>query len=206
MLFLHDSSGAQIATNDNWTTNRIAILGSSLAPTSERESAILITLAPGSYTAIVEDGNHQPGLALIEVYDLDLAQSALANISTRGQVGAGDEVMIGGFIVGGQDPTKLLVRGIGPSLSKGGIAFPLSNPLLEIHDASGAVIMSNDDWRETQQSEISATGLQPSNDLESAALLTVSPGAYTAIVRGQNNSTGIGLVEVYNLDAHSTAK
>jgi Matrixin len=206
VLSLYDSSGTQIVTNDNWTTNRIAILGSSLAPTSERESAILITLTPGSYTAVVEDHNRQPGLALVEVYDLDVAQSALANISTRGEVGAGDDVMIGGFIVGGQDPTELLVRGIGPSLSKNGIAFPLGNPVLEIHDASGTIIMSNDDWRATQQSEITATGLQPSNDLESAVLLTVTPGAYTAIVRGQNNSTGVALVEVYNLDANSTAK
>jgi hypothetical protein len=206
VLSLYDSSGTQVATNDNWTTNRIAILGSSLAPTSERESAILITLTPGSYTAVVEDHNHQPGLALVEVYDLDVAQSALANISTRGEVGVGDAVMIGGFIVGGQDPTELLARGIGPSLSKNGIAFPLGNPVLEIHDASGTIIMSNDDWRATQQSEITATGLQPSNDLESAVLLTVIPGAYTVIVRGQNNSAGVALVEVYNLDAHSTAK
>ena len=206
VLSLYDSSGKQIATNDNWTTNRIAILGTQLAPTSERESAILTTLAPGSYTAIVQDHNNQPGLALAEIYDLDAAHSALANISTRGQVGAGDDVMIGGFIVGGKNPTNLLVRALGPSLSKSGITSPLSDPVLEIHDASGALITSNDNWRTSQQSEIAATGIPPTNDLESAILLTVNPGSYTAIVHGKTYGVGVALVEVYNLDAPVAAK
>jgi hypothetical protein len=203
VLTLYDSSGTQIASNDNWTSSRLAILGTQLAPASERESAILTTLPPGDYTAIVQDHDNQPGLALVEAYDLDPTDSALANISTRGQVGIGDDVMIGGFIVGGQDPTNLLVRALGPSLAKSGIESPLSDPVLEIHDASGSLIMSNDNWRTTQESEIAATGIPPANDLESAIFLSLSPGSYTAIVHGQSDSTGIALVEVYNLDANA---
>jgi hypothetical protein len=136
-------------------------------------------------------------VGLIEVYDLDdfSAASTLANISTRGKVQTGDDVMIGGFIIGGNQPGKVLIRAIGPSLPVSGT---LSDPLLELHDANGATI-SNDDWRATQESEIIASTVAPSNERESAIVATLTPGAYTAIVRGKNETSGIGLVEVYNL-------
>jgi len=204
VLDLYDGTGKLIGFNDNWISDRISILGSGLAPSSEREAAILTTLDPGGYTAVLRDTNAQPGLALVEVYDLEPADSLLANISTRGKVEAGDNVMIGGFIIGGDEPTEVLVRAIGPSLAGLGIAFPLADPVLEIHDATGGLIFTNDNWRSTQQSQITATGLAPSNDKESAALLTLAPGSYTAIVSGQSGTSGVALVEVYNLDTGST--
>ena len=194
-----------MTSNDNWTSDRLSIIGSQLAPTSERESAILVTLQPGAYTAVVRDLNNQPGLALVEVYDLDPKDSLLANISTRGKVETVDNVMIGGFIIGGADPTKVLVRAIGPSLSTKGILQPLADPVLEIHDETGGLISTNDDWRSAQQNDIIATGIPPTNDKESAILMTLDPGNYTAIVRGQNSTTGVALVEVYNLDSTASA-
>ena len=205
VLDLYDSSGKQIASNDNWISDRVNIIGTQVAPSSEREAAILMTLQPGAYTAVVRDLNNQPGLALVEVYDLDPKDSLLANISTRGRVETGDNVMIGGFIVGGADPTKVLVRAIGPSLATQGIQQPLADPVLELHDGSGTLISTNDNWRSTQQADIVATGVQPTDDRESAILTTLQPGSYTAIVRGQNSTTGVALVEVYNLDGASTA-
>lgn len=199
VLELYDSSGKLIASNDNWTSNRLTVLGTTLAPSSEREAAIVATLKPGNYTAIVRDSKNQPGLALVEVYDLDPTDSLLANISTRSKVEGGNNVMIGGFVVGGADPTKVLVRAIGPSLAAAGITQPLADPVLELHDSNGELIASNDNWRSTQQGEIIATGLQPKDNLESAIVKTLQPGSYTAIVRGQNESTGVALVEVYNL-------
>jgi hypothetical protein len=203
VLDLYDSSGKLLASNDDWISDRLNILASQLAPSSAREAAISMTLQPGAYTAVVRDSNAQSGLALVEVYDLDPENSLLANISTRGKVETGDDVMIGGFIIGGVDATRVLVRAIGPSLSGKEILQPLSDPILEIHDSTGKLISTNDNWRSTQQNEIIATGIAPTNDNESAILLTLDPESYTAIVRGQNSTTGVALVEVYNLDADS---
>ena len=203
ILDLYDSTGKLIASNNDWASERLDILGTQLAPSSEREAAILMTLDPGAYTAVVHDRTNQPGQALVEVYDLAPGDSLLANISTRGKVEIGDGVMIGGFIIGGEDQTKVLVRAIGPSLAGQGILFPLVDPVLEIHDSAGTLISTNDNWRSTQQNEIIATGIAPTNDKESAILLTLDPASYTAIVRGQNSTTGVALVEVYNLDADS---
>lgn len=205
VLEMHDSSGEIIGTNDDWISQRVAILGSGLPPSSDREAAILMTLDPGSYTAVVRDATGQPGPSLIEVYDLDAKNSSVANISTRGQVGTGDNVMIGGFIIGGDQPAQVLVRALGPSLAGQGITLPLADPILEIHDSKGKVISTNDNWRSTEQAAIAATGIPPSNDKESAVLLTLAPGNYTAVVHGQNGMTGVGLVEVYNLDAGSSS-
>jgi hypothetical protein len=205
VLDLYDSSGELLASDDDWISDRLNIIGSQLAPSSERESAVLVTLQPGAYTAIVRDLDNQPGLALVEVYDLDPKDSLLANISTRGKVQTADNVMIGGFIIGGVDPTKVLVRAIGPSLTANGIALPLADPVLELHDANGDMISTNDNWRSTQQTDIIATGIPPSDDRESAIIATVQPGSYTAIVRGQNSTTGVALVEVYNLDSATSA-
>lgn len=201
VLDLYDSTGHLVASNDNWTSNFSAILGTQLAPASERESALSVTLAPGAYTAVVHDQRNQPGLSLIEVYDLDPKDSLLANISTRGKVESGANVMIGGFIIGGKDSTQVLVRAIGPSLTQHGIAGSLTDPVLELYDSAGKLISSNDNWRSTQQSDITATGLAPTDDRESAILAPLAPGSYTAIVKGANNGTGVALVEVYDLDA-----
>ncbi|MGH8093180.1 MAG: matrixin family metalloprotease [Chthoniobacterales bacterium] len=204
VLDLYDSTGKLVASNDDWISDRVNILQTQVAPTSARESAISMTLQPGAYTAVVHDLNAQPGLALVEIYDLDPANSLLANISTRGKVETGDDVMIGGFIIGGADATKVLVRAIGPSLAAKGIVQPLLDPVLELHDGSGALISTNDNWRSTQQAEIIATGIPPTDDRESAIVATLQPGSYTAIVRGQNNTTGVSLVEVYNLDTNAS--
>jgi predicted outer membrane repeat protein len=199
VLELHDSSGAIVATNDNWrkNTNFQDIIDSGLAPTNALESALLITLEPGAYTAIVSGANNGTGIALVEGYDLDLTtDSKLANISTRGLVQTGDNVMIGGVIVSGTLEDSVLLRAIGPSLP---VAGALADPFLEFHDANGAIIASNDNWRDSQESDIEATGLAPTDDAESAILVTLEPGAYTAIVSGVGNTTGIALVEAYGL-------
>ncbi len=159
-------------------------------------------MTPGAYTAILAGKNDTTGVGLVEVYDLDQsAGSKLANISTRGFVDIGDNVMIGGFIAGPTDTgaTRVLIRAIGPSLSGVGIQDALQDPVLELHDGSGATIATNDNWKDTQQAEIEATGIAPTDDRESATLQTLVPGNYTAIVRGKDSTTGVGLVEVYNL-------
>ena len=199
-LELHDSTGQLIATNDNWiaSANKQAIVDSTVAPTDDKESTILMTLNSGAYTAIVRGVSDTTGVGLVEVYDLDQTlDSKLANISTRGLVGTDDNVLIGGFIVLGKDPTNMIVRAIGPSLPLSGT---LADPTLEMHDGNGAIIASNDNWKDTQQSEIEATTIPPTNDAESAIVRTLAPGAYTAIVRGKNNTTGVALVEAYQLD------
>jgi len=202
VLDLYDSSGTLIKTNDNWISDRLNVIGSTIPPTSEREAAILTTLSPGAYTAIVRDATGQPGLGLVEIYDLDPDHSVVANISTRGKVAAGDDVMIGGFIIGGAANTKVLVRAIGPSLSGQGVLAPLSDPVLELHDEYGSTISVNDNWRSTQQNEIIATGIPPTDEKEAAIVATLYSGSYTAIVSGQDGATGIALVEVYNLDSN----
>jgi hypothetical protein len=204
-LELHDSTGATIATNDNWQTSGQAseISASGLAPTNPLESAIVATLQPGNYTAIVRGVNNTTGIALVEGYELDSTATRLVNISTRGHVGVGNDVLIGGLIVTGGDSKTVIMRALGPSLGTGAnpLAGALVNPVLELHDGSGNLLSSNDDWVNSPQfSAINASGLAPSNSLESAILTTLSPGNYTAIVRGANNTTGIGLVEVYDLD------
>ncbi|MGI8957285.1 MAG: beta strand repeat-containing protein [Chthoniobacterales bacterium] len=202
VLELHEADGT-VVTNDNWKdTQQAEIEATGLAPSDDLESAIVATLEPSAYTAIVSGKGNATGIALVEAYDLDQTLGPiLANISTRGFVDAGDNVMIGGFIVGPTDTglADVLIRGIGPSLGAFGIANPLLDPLLELHDANGATLTTNDNWKDTQQTEIEATGLPPTDDNESAILQTLAPGAYTAILRGVTDTTGVGLVEVYNL-------
>lgn len=209
-LELHDSSGAVIATNHNWKVsdsgnpseyNGIAATG--IAPSDDREAAIVATLQPGlSYTAIIYGESNTTGIGLLEAYDLDPRVDALlANISTRGFVGARDNVMIGGFILGGGGgASKVVIRAIGPSLGAAGISNPLSDPTLELHDSNGNIIVANNDWGDSQRAEIEATGLAPTNDLESAIVMMLSPGNYTAVVAGKGGGSGVGLVEVYNLE------
>jgi hypothetical protein len=215
-LELHDSSNT-IGMNDNWQTTQIGgvitadqvaeIQGSGVAPTDPLESAIIATLPPGSYTAIVQGVNGGTGVGLVEVYDLNAASaSLLANISTRGFVQTGGNVMIGGFIVVTQ-ATRVIIRAIGPSLTQGGVPDALANPQLELHNATG-LIAQNNDWQTTQiggiitsdqVAEIQNSQLAPTNPAESAIIGTLQPGSYTAIVSGVNNTTGNGLVEVYAL-------
>ncbi len=203
VLELHKPDGT-VVTNDNWKdTQQDEITAAGFAPGSDLESALLVTLDPGAYTAILRGKNDGTGVGLVEVYDLDqTVNSTLANISTRGLVETGDKVMIGGFIIGGGGGTvsTIVVRAIGPSLSDAGVANPLQDPTLELHNIDGAIVAENDNWKDgPDQQTISDDGLAPANDAESALLATLAPGAYTAIVQGAGDTTGVGLVEVYNL-------
>jgi hypothetical protein len=199
---LYDGSGRLVATNDNWNSHRQDILLTAHIPTDEHECAIVATLAPGNYTAIVRGVKNTTGVALFELYDLDPQNSKVSNISTRGNVGVGDNVMIGGFIVGGDQPTNVIVRALGPTLTDYGVTGALADPTLELHNGNGAVIAQNDNWKSTRQAAIQNSGYAPPRDAEAAILATLQPGNYTAIVRGNNNTTGVALVEVYNLDAN----
>jgi hypothetical protein len=206
MLELYEG-GTLLVSNDNWRSNQqTEIEATGLAPSNDLESAIVRTLSPGAYTAIMQGTNSNVGTGLVEVYDLDRSSdSQFGNISTRGLVDTGDNVMIGGIIV---PPTyasiRVIVRAIGPSLEAIGVEGALQDPTLELHDASGATIASNDNWRisdtgGSQEAEIEATTLAPTDDRESALVRPLAPGNYTTIVRGKDNTTGVGLVEVYNL-------
>ncbi len=198
-----------LATNNDWKTDQQAeIQATGIPPANDLESAIVRTLAPGSYTAILRGNNDTTGIGVVETYDLDqAANSKLANISTRGFVDTGDNVMIGGLIVGagtGGGTVRVIVRAIGPSLAGAGISGALPDPTLELHDGSGTTIAANDDWKiasdgSSQQAEIEATSIPPTNDSESALVQTLAPGNYTAIVRGKNNTTGVAVVEAYHL-------
>jgi hypothetical protein len=219
---LHDSMGNLIASNDNWmstiiggiiTANQVRdIQSSGHAPTDGRESAIIADLPPGNYTAIVRGVDDTTGVGLVEVYDLSTdANSILGNISTRSSVQTGDNVMIGGFIVQGTQPKTVIVRAIGPELGGPPYNIPgaLANPTLELHDHTGRLIGSNDDWQHTiiggvitanQVPDIRNSGLAPADPSESAIIAELPAGNYTAIVRGVNDITGVALVEVYDLD------
>ena len=201
-LELRNSSGILLWSNDNWRTDQEAeILATGIPPTAELESAIVATLPAenSAYTAIVRGVNDSVGIGLVEDIDLDQAvDSRLANLATRGFVLTNNNVMIGGLIALGQSPLRVVVRAIGPSLPVPGA---LADPTLELYDANGTIIASNNNWRTDQELEIIATGLPPTNDLESAIVRTLAPGNYTAIVRGVDNTTGVALVEAYHLNS-----
>jgi uncharacterized repeat protein (TIGR03803 family) len=203
-LSLFDSTGTMIASNDDWAQAPNAqSIPSNLQPSNSAESAILTSLPPGGYTAIVQGVNGGTGIGLVEVFDLDsTAGSKLTNISTRGLVGTGNDVMIGGFVVNGPNSGEVVVRAIGPSLANPpfNITNALQNPTLTLFDGNGNAFASNDNWRSTQQDEIIGTGLQPSNDAESAIIITLLPGNYTAIVSGVNGTIGVALIEVYGVN------
>jgi hypothetical protein len=219
-LELHNGTGALIGSNDNWQTTIIGgvitsdqvsdIQNSGHVPTAASESAIIANLQPGNYTAIVRGVNNTTGIGLVEVYDLSPdTTSLLGNISTRGFVQTGDNVMIGGFIVQGAGAKRVIIRAIGPELTQYGIPNPLANPTLELHNGTGALIGFNDNWQTTilggvitsdQVSDIQNSGHVPTAANESAIIADLQPGSYTAIVRGVNNTTGIALVEVYDLN------
>jgi uncharacterized protein (DUF1800 family) len=205
ILELHDASGRTIMVNDNWrSTQEDAIIAAGLAPAKDLESVIITTINPGSYTAVVKGVNNATGVGLIELYDLDPPGSAarLANISTRGNVLTDDNVMIGGFIVGGDVSKKMIIRARGPSLFLNGLPIPgsLTDPTLQLYDANGGTIAQNDNWRSTQEAEINASTLAPTDPREPALIATLAQGNYTAVVRGARNTAGIALLEMYDLD------
>lgn len=208
LIELHNSTGALIATNDNWQTNTrfgAEITDTGVAPANASEAALIATVPAttggSAYTVILKGVNDGAGVGLVEVYDLDYGPgSAALNISTRGKVDTGENVMIGGFFIGGNGSRNILVRGIGPSLGSQGVSGALADPQLELRNAQGTAIDSNDDWQSSsRKSDIQATGIPPTNNKEAALYDLLAPGAYTAILRGANNGTGVALVEIYQL-------
>jgi len=203
-LELYNSAGALIVTNDNWkdSPDRAQIVSAGLSPKDDREACIAATLNPGAYTAVLRGKNQTSGNAVVELYDggpeLSGTNQQLGNISTRGLVGINDNVMIAGFITS-LGPTKVLVRGIGPSLAAFNVPDPVQDPMIELRDSNGALILANDNWQDTQTAEIWNTSIAPSNNLESAVISTLPSGSYTAILRGKENGTGNGLVEIYQM-------
>lgn len=202
-LELHNSTGAILISNDNWKDGpqKQAIIDSTIPPSDDRESAVVAALDPGAYTAVVRGSGDTTGVALVELYDLDAASpSRMVNISTRGRVETGGNVMIGGLIIGGTIPTRVIVRALGPSLSAS-VSDALLDPTLELRDGNGSLVDSNDNWMDSPQRQaIIDTTLPPTDNRESAVLDTLNPGSYTAIVRGVNATQGVALVEVYKLN------
>jgi hypothetical protein len=203
VLTLHGPTGFTTITNDNWRdTQEVAILATGIAPTNNLESAIDVTLNPGAYTGIVRGKDRTTGVALVEVYDLNqTAGSRLANMSTRAFVLTGDNIVIAGFVLAGNGDDRIIVRGLGPSMTAAGIPNPMTDPTLELRNNNGALLLANNDWQDDpdQAGEINAAGLAPSEPLEAALVGTFAPGLYTALLAGRNNSTGLGLVEIYDL-------
>ena len=204
VLELHNSSGALIGMNDDWRLGgqEAEIIATGIPPTQNLESALVATLPANNsaYTVIVHGYQGLTGIGVVEAYDLDrTVNSKLANISTRGFVSTGDNVMIGGTIILGSAPARVLFRAIGPSLINVGIQNALTDTTLELRDGNGTLIAFNDDWRTDQEAEIIATGIPPTNNLESAIVINLTPAPYTAIVRGYQDLTGVALVEAYQL-------
>jgi hypothetical protein len=206
VIELRGASGSLITSNDNWkdSPQRSQIEGTIFQPTDDREAVILATLPPATYTVILSGAGGTNGIGLVEVYDNNAAlDSELANISTRGFVQTGNEVMIGGFTLGGNNnPTRIAVRALGPSLSSFGLSPVLADPTLELHNANGTIMISNDDWLSDPVSaaQLTANGLALPDPKESGIFTALAPpGQFTAIVAGKNGGIGIALVEIYNL-------
>jgi hypothetical protein len=199
-LQLHDSSGAMISSNDNWReTQEEGLKATTIPPKNDYDSAIVQSLAPGAYTAVLAGKGSTVGVGLVEVYDLDLTvDSKLANISTRGRVAQGDNVLIGGTIVLGNGSTTVLFRALGPSLA--GVSNALQDTTLELYNGQGQQVANNDNWQDTQKAAIEATTIPPNDPREAAILHQLTPGGYTAIVRGKNNTTGVALIEAYQIN------
>jgi len=206
VIELRDANNNLIASNDDWFTSNDAqtICSYRRDPPNSIESALLVTLNPGSYTAIVKSYSDAQqaatsGVALFEVYDLRTSSSRLGNVSTRGQVGTGDNILIGGVIVGGNTSKPVVVRALGPTLTQLGVTGVLQNPYLELRDGNGNLVEANNDWQQSPEAAtISADGKAPPNAKESAMAPTLSPGNYTALVSGVGGTTGTGLIEVYD--------
>jgi hypothetical protein len=203
VLELRGADGALLFQNDNWKdTQRDKIEGTIFQPGDDREPVIVATLPPAAYTAVLTGKTGAGGIGLIEVYDRDqTVDSQLANISTRGFVGAQDNVMIGGFILGGNSNARIAIRALGPSLSQFGLTNVLSDPVLELHNGNGVTLVSNDNWTDdpATATTLTAAGLALPAGTESAIVGPFPPGQFTAILAGKNGGTGIGIIEIYNL-------
>jgi hypothetical protein len=205
VLELHGPGSFVTATNDNWKDDpaqEALIQATGIPPTNDLESAIEARLNPGAYTAVVRGKNNSEGVGLVEVYDLDTeVSSKLGNISTRAFVSTGDDIVIAGFTLGNSGGSdSVVVRGIGPSLTAFGISNALADPTLELRDGNGALLISNDNWQDnpSQAAALRSAGLAPTNQLEPGIVAKLPPGLYTALLAGLNNSTGVGVVEVYD--------
>lgn len=201
-LELRDANTALILRNDNWRdTQETEIQATGIPPTNDLESALIATVQPGAYTALLAGKNEAQGVGLVEVYDLTASGSQLRNISTRAFAGTAFDVVIAGFILGQGANTNIVVRGLGPSLVAVGVPEPLPDPTLELHDGNGALLVMNDNWQDDPISagQLTANGLAPKDALESGIFISVSPGPYTATLAGKNGGTGLALVEIYNL-------
>jgi hypothetical protein len=202
-ISLHDSNGAQLEFNDNYSeapaSERSTLAAAGLVPTDGREAALVHTIGPGSYTIVLR--GKSDGVGLLEVYDLfGNSGSRLMNISTRGKVEHGDNgALIGGFIVQGTTPQRVIVRAIGPSLKAAGVTDALADPTLDLYQGSTKVL-SNDNWQGTQESEIRKTGVPPKSNKEAAIVTILDPGSYSAVIRGKADTTGVALAEVYQLN------
>lgn len=199
---LRDASGAIVQSDDDWQNDpaTATLQSKGLAPGNTLEAATIANLAAGNYTSIVRGSGGTTGVGLLEFYDLQTSDSRLANISTRDLVQTGDRVMIAGFIISGTQSKQVVLRAIGPSLANAGITGVLGDPVLELKDSSGAVVIANDDWASASNAaSIQSSGLAPSHEYESAILTTLAPGSYTAVVHGYDNGVGIGLVELYDV-------
>jgi len=200
-LELYDSSGVLLQLNDDWLSDPEAVEETGVAPLHGREAAIVASLGPGAYTAVIRGADGESGTVLFELYDLQPDRSRIAAISTRASIDSSDEMMIAGFIAGGGNVglNTILVRAIGPSLTASGITGALADPVLEMFDANGSLIFRNDSWRSSQSQQIAASSLAPPDDREAAVIVTVPSGNYSAVVRGGGSGTGVGLLEVYHL-------
>jgi hypothetical protein len=199
-LQIVDSSGDVVASNDNWNVPGEELSAFGLAPTDAREAALVITMQPGAYSAIVSGQSASTGVALFELYDLDTGTGRIANVSTRSRVEEGDKVLIGGFIIGGTTRTPVIIRAIGPSLIANGVTDALLDPRLDVYDSNGTLMVSNDDWRTDEESSIVETGLAPVDDREAAIVSTLAPGAYSAVIQGATVGSGVALFEIYALN------
>ena len=208
VLELHGPTGFTTVINNNWQDDpaqAALIQASGLAPTNNLSAAIDATLSPGAYTGVVKGNGGTTGIGLVEIYDLgQTVPSKLGNISTRALVGTGNNILIAGFILGNNSGgTRIAVRGLGGSLSALGVPNPLVNPILELRDSNANQIYANDNWQDdaVQAEQLTAAGLAPTNPLESGIAITLGPGQYTALLTGQGNATGVGVVEVYDRGA-----
>jgi hypothetical protein len=209
ILEIHDSNNATVATNNDWRVTQVGGLitgdqsgeigASGVAPSNDLESAIIANLTPGSYTAVVRGANNTTGTGVVDAYDLSGTSAArLANVATRGLIQPGDKLMIAGFIIQ-NGSARVVISAIGPSLTAFGITNALPDTTLQLRDQNGAIVRENDDWMSDQKTELQATGVQPTNNLEAALVQTIAPGQYTAQVRGKPEATGIGVVQVFFL-------
>jgi hypothetical protein len=206
-LDLRRPDGTRIRANDNWRDDPVqaaAIEATGIPPQNNLEAAIIETLDPGNYTVILRGMGMTTGVGLVEVYDLNQGvNSKLANLSTRAFVSTSDSIVIAGFVLGGNNNGRIVARAIGPSLTAFGVPNALADPTLELRDSNGALLASNNDWQDNpaQAAELTAASLAPTNNLESGLAITLPPGAYTALLAGLNNGTGVGVVEVYDRGA-----